>query len=90
MIFDFILNGLGEILGFEIILVFVFLLVALLFLASKGAGITGMLGASFLTFYLFSTQKISGYYLFATDLFVAVVIALGLFVGFMVYMLWFS
>lgn len=85
--FDIIIAGLGEIFGFELIVALLLIFSFLLMVISRGAGITASIGTFFLTVYLFSNEKLGGYYLLSNDWFITVVILLGLFIGFLVYML---
>lgn len=85
--FDIIIVGLGEIFGFELVIALLLIFSFLLMVISRGAGITGTIGTFFLTVYLFSTQKLGGYYLLSNDWFITVIILIGCFIGFLVYMI---
>ena len=85
--FDIIISGLGEIFGFELVVALLLIFSFLLMVISRGAGITATIGTFFLTVYLFSNEKLGGYYLLSNDWFITVVILLGLFIGFLVYMI---
>ncbi len=87
MVWDMIITGLGDIIGYEVIIVLLFIFTFILMLVSRGAGITSMIGTIFLSAYLFGTEKISGRYLLANEWFITIVILLGLFMGFIIYQL---
>jgi len=85
--FEMIIAGLGEIFGFELVVGLLLIFSFILMVVSRGAGITATLGTFFLTIYLFSNNKLGGYYLISNDWFITVVLLIGLFIGFMVYMI---
>lgn len=85
--FDVIIAGLGNIFGFELVVALLLIFSFLLMVISRGAGITATIGTFFLSVYLFSNNKLGGYYLLSNDWFITVVLLLGLFIGFIVYML---
>lgn len=84
--FDLIITGLGEILGFELIIALLLMFSFILMIISRGAGITSIIGTLFLTVYLFSNEKMGGYYLLGNEWFVTVSLLVGLLIGFMLYM----
>lgn len=85
--FEIIISGLGELFGFELVVGLLLIFSFLLMIISRGAGITSIIGTFFLTVYLFSTEKMGGYYLLTNNWLVTVVILLGLFIGFIFYMI---
>lgn len=84
--FDMIITGLGDILGYEIFIALLFIFSFVLMIISRGAGITSIIGTIFLSAYLFSNEKMGGYYILSNDWFITIAILLGLLIGFMVYM----
>lgn len=85
--FDIIVSGMGSIFGFELVIGLLFIFSFILMVVSRGAGITATLGTFFFSVYLFSTQKLEGYYLLNNDWYIAILLLLGLFIGWLVYML---
>lgn len=84
--FEFIIDGLGKILGYEVVIVLFLIFAFILMIISRGAGITAVIGVFFLSVYLFSTNKIGDYFLLTNDWFITVVILIGLLIGFLAYM----
>lgn len=85
--FSIIINGLGNIFGFELIVALLLIFSFILMIISRGAGITAIIGTFFLSVYLFSNNKLGGNYLLGNDWFITVVILFGLLIGFMLYMI---
>jgi len=85
--FDIIISGLGNIFGFELVVGLLLIFSFLLMVISRGAGITATLATFFLAIYLFSNNKLGGNYLINMDWFITVVLLMGLFIGFLMYML---
>ena len=85
--FNLIVTGLGDIFGYELFIGLLLIFSFILMVVSRGAGITSIIGTFFLSIYLFSTNKLGGYYLVSNDWYITVVLLLGLFIGFLVYMI---
>lgn len=86
-LFEFIITGLGSILGYELVVALCLIFSFLIMIVSRGAGITAMLGTFFLSIYLFSSYKIGDFYLLSNDWFLTVIILVGLLIGFLLYVL---
>ena len=87
MVFDMILVGLGDIFGYELVVALLLMFSFIIMIISRGAGVTAVIGTFFLSVYLFANNKIGDYYLLTNDWLLTVVLLVGLFMGFLVYML---
>ena len=82
-----IVTGLGDILGYGIFIGLLLIFSFILMLISRGAGTTSLISVFFLSIYLFATEKIGQGYLISTEWFLTVVLLIGLFIGFMIYVI---
>ena len=85
MVYDIIVEGLGQTLGYEVLVVGVFILAFSLLLVSRGLGITAIFGAMLFTAHLFNENLISGRQLLANEWYVVIIIIVGLLMGYIVY-----
>ena len=83
--FDIIISGLGQLLGFEIVVFVALMFSFFVMLISRGAGITSMLATFFLSAFLFANNEVGNYFILSQEWFLAIVVLTGLLVGFMIY-----
>lgn len=85
--FEMIISGIGDVVGYEFIVFMLLMFSFLVMVISRGLGISAMMGTILLTSYLFSNNLIDGRQLLSTEWFIAIVIIVGLFIGNIVYQL---
>lgn len=84
MIFDFIINGLGEIFGYSMLIALLLIVSLLLVMVSRGVGLTALLGTFFLGIYLFGTEEFD-FVMISSEYLVIMVIIFGALIGWMYY-----
>lgn len=83
--FEIIITGLGELLGFEIVVFIALMFSFFIMLISRGAGVTSMIATFFLSAYLFANKSVGDYFLLSQEWFLTIVVLTGLMIGFIIY-----
>ena len=87
MVYELIITGIGDVLGYEFIVFSLLLFSFLVMVISRGLGVTAMIGTILLTAHLFNNNLIDGRVLLETEWFVTIIIIVGMLIGHMVYSL---
>lgn len=87
---ELILTDLGKIVGFEFVVFMLILFSFIVMVISRGLGVTAIIGTILLTSYLLSENLIDGRQFLSSEWFVAIVIIVGMLIGYMVYSLFLS
>lgn len=85
MIVDYIILGLGSIIGFEVVLATMMMFTILLTSFSKALGTTSMITLFMFSVYLFSQYEIGDIFLIDNTIALMAFLVLGLFIGLMFY-----
>ena len=84
MIFEFIINGLGDIFGYGMLIALAIIMSLLLLMVSRGVGLTALFGTFFLGIYLFATEEFD-FVMIPSEYLIIMVIIFGGLVGWMYY-----
>lgn len=84
-IFDYVLSGLGNIIGYELLLGVFFVFAFLMIGFSRALGFAAVAGVFILSVYLFATEKVANTFLLPNVVLYTVILLAGLFAGFIVY-----
>jgi len=87
MVFELILTGIGQTIGYNMIAFLAVVFSSSLMILRAGAGITALLSSFLLVSHLLATNKINDVYFLPSEWFVGILITFGLLLGFMMYML---
>lgn len=87
MVFEIIINGIGDVLGWELVGGILLLFSFALFAVSRGLGFTALFSVITLGVYLMATNIIDTRYLLGQDVLILMTIITGLFIGWLVYII---
>lgn len=86
MIGEMILSDIASVVGYNFIIVFLFIFTIFLFLINRFAGVTSLIVSFVLTMKIFTDNTVNNVQLIPESFLITTVIILGLLIGFMFYM----